>query len=180
MMAVFKRWDGLLLPLYTSLHCACYLNFKKYISHISFRINYWRTSDHNCRACWRCGRSILGVRIYDAVPATALQAGLHLLHASRILRYGLWRSWGHSAWSTGWSGSCIGFFFSFIFPSLNAHNNVSVCLCLQYLRAPLPDLSQDTCVAHAYRKEKKVAIRGLQNEMSRGVFPTTRLFYANF
>ena len=50
----------------------------------------------------------------------ALQAGRHLLHGSRILRYGLWRSWGRSAWSTGleWFLYC---FFSFIFLSVDAH-----------------------------------------------------------
>ena len=78
----------------------------------------------DCRACWICGRSVLGVRIYEAVPE--LCRPVDIWHGSRTLRYGLWRSWGRSAWSTGWGDSFK--VFSFIFLSPNA----PVCLCLQF------------------------------------------------
>ena len=132
----------------------------------SFWSNYWRMSD--CRACWRCGRSVFGVRIYDAVPARALQAGQHLLHGSRILRYGLWRSWWPSAFSTGWKGSCISFFF-FHYPVSQCTYYVFVCLCLQYLLAPLPDLRQNTYGCLTERKKvvyKRLAERNVKRCVS--------------
>ena len=108
----------------------------------------------------------------------ALQADLQLLHGSRILRYGLWRSWGRSAWSAVWSDSCIGF-FSFISLSPSARMCPSVCASSTLIHADIrPDLRQETYVGH--QKEKKLFIRGLQNEMSNGVFPTTRFYSANF
>ena len=87
----------------------------------SFRSNYRQRSD--CRACWICGRSVLGVCIYDAVPE--LCRPVDIWHGSRTLRYGLWRSWGRSAWSTGWGDSFF-VFFSFIFLSPNAPRCLSV------------------------------------------------------
>ena len=83
----------------------------------------------DCRACSICGRSIrLGVRIYDAVPE--LCRPVDIWHGSRTLRYGLWRSWGRSAWSTGWGDSFKVFLF-FHFP-VSQCTYVSVCLCLQF------------------------------------------------
>ena len=88
------------------------------------RSNYRQRCD--CRACWICGRSVLGVCIYDAVPE--LCRPVDIWHGSRTLRYGLWRSLGRSAWSTG--DSFIVFFF-FHFPVSHC-TDVSVCLCLQF------------------------------------------------
>ena len=110
----------------------------------------------DCRACWICGRSVLGVRIYDAVPEFCRP--VDIWHGSRTLRYGLWRSWGRSAWSTGWSDSFIVFFLSF--SCLPMH----LCVCLSLpqvfwsMLAHLADLRQETGPTHnvAYQKENSL------------------------
>ena len=134
----------------------------------------------DCLVCWICGRSVLGVRIYDAVPE--LCRPVDIWHGSRTLRYGLWRSWGRSAWSTGCGDSFKVFFLSF--SCLPMH----LCVCLS-----LPPVfwSMQACTsarpapgnwAHSWccLSERKQFIRDSQNEMSSGVLQTTRLFYANF
>ena len=121
----------------------------------SFRSNYMKRQMSDCRACWICGRSVLGVRIYDAVPE--LCRLVDIWHGSRTLRYGLWRSWGRSAWSTGWGDSFKVFFLSF--SCLPMH----LCVCLSLppvfwsMQAHLPDLRQETGPTHdvAYQKETK-------------------------
>ena len=81
----------------------------------------------DCQACWICGRSVLGVRIYEAVPE--LYRPVDIWHGSMILRYALWRSWGRSAWSTGWGDSFKFFFFHF---PVSQCTYVFVCLCLHF------------------------------------------------
>ena len=120
--------------------------------------------------------------------------GLHVRRRSRALQSGrhLNVGWAKdpSLWTVGllrtfcvehgWSGSCTGFFF-LSFP-VSQCIYVPLCLCIQCsdpgpCRHPCP-----TCVRKhilLIRREKKLLIKGLQNQMSSGVFPT-RLFYANF
>ena len=78
----------------------------------------------DCRACWICGRSVLGVRIYDAVPE--LCRPVDIWHGSRILRY-----MDGGALEDVLRGARAGailllFFFSFIFLSPNAPMCLSV------------------------------------------------------
>ena len=96
------------------------------------------------------------------------------------LRYGLWRSWGRSAWHG------LGRFFKsffLLFSCLPMHLSLSVSASSFWsMQAHLPDLRQETGPTHdqCCLSEGEQFIRDLQNEMPSGVLQTTRLFYANF
>ena len=114
----------------------------------SFRSNYWWMSD--CRACWRCGRSVLSVRLYDTVPELCKRVDMCCMGQGSFV-IGLWRSWGRSGRSMGWSDFCS-VFFPFIFLSMHLCVCLSLPIVLWSMHVPLPDLRQENYVA--YQKEK--------------------------
>ena len=139
----------------------------------SFRSNYWWMSD--CRACWGCGISILGVRIYDAVPELCRPVDICCMgQGSFVMDCGALEDvlCGTRAGAI----LALAFFFSFISLSLNAPMCLSACASSTLMHAgrhPARLVSGNLC---CLSEGKKLFIRGLQNEMSSGVFPTTRLF----
>ena len=111
----------------------------------------------DCRACWICGRSVLGVRIYDTVPE--LCRPVDIWHGSRTLPYGLWRSWGRSGWTTGWGDSFKVFFLSFSCLPMRLYVCLSLPQVFWWMQAHLPDLRQETGPTHydvAYQKENSL------------------------
>ena len=149
--------------------CVFFEVFSKQLYYI-----YRQMSD--CRACWICGRSVLGVRIYEAVPE--LCRPVDIWHGSRTLRYGLWRSWGRSASSKGWGDSFKVFFLSF--SCLPMHLSVSASSFLIDAGSSARPASGNWAHSWCCLSEGKQFIRDLQNEMPSGVLQTTKLFYANF
>ena len=104
----------------------------------------------DCRACWICGRSVLGVRIYDAVPE--LCRLVDIWHRSRMDSGAL-----EDVLRGARTGAILLKFFFLSFSCLP----MRICVCLSLppvfcsIQAHLPDLRQETGPTHdvAYQKE---------------------------
>ena len=139
-----------------------------------FTKQFWGMSD--CRVFWRCGRSVLGVRIYDAVPELCRPVDICCMgQGSFVMDCGTLEDVLRGAWA----GAVFVLVFSFIFLSLNAPVCLSVSASSTLIHAGTPArlASGNLC---CLSEGKKLFVRGVKNEMASGVFPTTRLFYANF
>ena len=79
---------------------------------------------------------------------------------------------------TGWSDSCS-VFFSFIFLSMHPAMCLSVSASNTVIHACTPArlASGNFC---CFSVGKELFIRDLKNELFSSVYPTTKLFYANF